>query len=75
MDEGRGDRGRRGRSESGAKIRQGNQYQKEGDRVAMREETTDPTYNFADMTIGVLSYLKLIPKAKDRRDTESEMWG
>jgi len=41
----------------------------------MREETTDPTYNFADMTIGVLSYLKLIPKAKDRWDTEGELWG
>ena len=35
---------------------QGNQYRKEGDGVAMREEKTDPTYSLADMIIGVLSY-------------------
>jgi len=76
MDEGRGI----GKGEDGASRgkKQGNAIsnRKEGDRVAMRE-TTDPTYNFADMTIGVLSYLKLIPKAKDRWDTEGELrgWG
>ena len=70
MDKGRGDRERRGRSGSGAKTRQGNQYRKEGDRVAMRGETTDPTYNFADMIIGVLSYLKLILNQNESKGHE-----
>ena len=48
MDKERGGRGGTGR--------QGNQYRKGGDRVAMRRETTDPTYSFAfeDMIIGDL---------------------
>ena len=33
----------------------------------MRRETTDPTYNFADMIIGVLSYLKLIPNQNESK--------
>jgi hypothetical protein len=68
------DRERRGRSESGAKTRQGNQYRKEGDGVAMRGETTDPTYNFADMIIGVFSYLKLI-LIQNESETRKVSWG
>ena len=41
--DGGGDRG------TGGKTRQDNQYRREGGRAA---GTTDPTYNFADMTIG-----------------------
>jgi hypothetical protein len=54
-------------------ARQDNQYQGRGDREAMREEATDPTYNLADMVIGDLSYLKLI--LNQNESTEDELWG
>jgi len=71
MDGGRVDRERRDGVGQGAETRQGNQYRKGGDRVAMRRETTDPTYNFADMIIGVLSYLKLIPNQNESKGKET----
>jgi len=57
-------------------TRESNQYRKVGDREAMSKETTDPTYSFADMTIGVLSYLKLKPnqnKSKGQTETRKEV--
>lgn len=38
----------------------------------MRREITDPTYSFADMIIGVLSYLKLIPNWNESKGQRYE---
>jgi hypothetical protein len=60
------DRERGGRSRSRVGTRQEDQHSKEGgDRGAMRRETTDPTYSFADMIISVLLCLKLIPNQNE----------